>query len=185
MPSVFHLYLYVSQVFSLLFMIGSAMQLDMHDLKILEVLQTDGRISVSDLARRINLSSTPCAQRLRKLEMRGFISGYKAIVDPNAVKLDLLVFIQVTLKETDENTLQSFNSAIGRVPNVLECHMVGGDFDYLLKARVTGMNEYRKLLGGEIGSLPMVQGTHSYFVMEEVKDGTALPLKPVRVDGKK
>ena len=161
------------------------MPLDMHDLKILDVLQRDGRISVSDLARQINLSSTPCAQRLRKLEMRGYISGYKAIIEPGAIGLDLLVFIQVTLKETDETTLRSFNSAIGRVANVLECHMVGGDFDYLLKARISGMSDYRKLLGGEIGSLPMVQGTHSYFVMEEVKDGTPLPLKVLRKDRKK
>lgn len=161
------------------------MPLDTHDIKILDVLQSDGRISVSDLARQINLSSTPCALRLRKLEMHGFISGYQAIVDPHALGLDLLVFIQVTLKETDETTLRSFNAAIGRVENVLECHMVGGDFDYLLKARVAGMSEYRKLLGGEIGSLPMVQGTHSYFVMEEVKDGTPLPLKPVRPAAKK
>ncbi|MGI9515273.1 MAG: Lrp/AsnC ligand binding domain-containing protein [Anderseniella sp.] len=156
------------------------MPIDTHDIKMLDVLQSHGRISVSDLARQINLSSTPCAQRLRKLEMNGYISGYKAVVDPHALGLDLLVFIQVTLKETDEATLRSFNAAIGRVKNVLECHMVGGDFDYLLKARVAGMTEYRKLLGGEIGSLPMVQGTHSYFVMEEVKDGTPLPLKPVR-----
>lgn len=161
------------------------MPLDMHDLKILDILQSDGRISVSDLARQINLSSTPCAQRLRKLEMGGYISGYRAVVEPDAIGLDLLVFVQVTLKETDETTLRSFNSAIGRVANVLECHMVGGDFDYLLKARVAGMSEYRKLLGGEIGSLPMVQGTHSYFVMEEVKDGTPLPLKPVRTTSKK
>jgi len=161
------------------------MSLDMHDLKILDVLQTSGRISVSDLARQINLSSTPCAQRLRKLELQGYISGYKAIVDPGALGLDLLVFIQVALKETDETTLQSFNSAIRRVPSVLECHMVGGDFDYLLKARVAGMEEYRRLLGGEIGSLPMVQGTHSYFVMEEVKDESPLPLKPLRPAKKK
>jgi len=161
------------------------MSLDMHDLKMLDVLQASGRISVSDLARQINLSSTPCAQRLRKLELQGYISGYKAIVDPGALGLDLLVFIQVTLKETDETTLQSFNSAIKRIPNVLECHMVGGDFDYLLKARVAGMEEYRRLLGGEIGSLPMVQGTHSYFVMEEVKDETPLPLKPLRTGKKK
>ena len=161
------------------------MALDSHDLKILDVLQNAGRISVSDLARQINLSSTPCAQRLRKLEMQGYISGYKAIVDPAVLGLDLLVFIQVVLKGTDETTLQSFNTAIKRVPSVLECHMVGGDFDYLLKARVTGMEEYRWLLGGEIGSLPMVQGTHSYFVMEEVKDETPLPLKPLRPARKK
>ena len=85
------------------------MPLDMHDLKILDVLQTDGRISVSDLARQINLSSTPCAQRLRKLEMRGFISGYKPIVDPEAIGHDILVFIKYTLKETEERTLRSFN----------------------------------------------------------------------------
>ncbi len=117
--------------------------------------------------------------------MQGYISGYKVIVDPAVLGLDLLVFIQVVLKGTDETTLQSFNTAIKRVPSVLECHMVGGDFDYLLKARVTGMEEYRWLLGGEIGSLPMVQGTHSYFVMEEVKDETPLPLKPLRPARKK
>jgi len=161
------------------------MSFDMHDLKILDVLQTTGRISVSDLARQINLSSTPCAQRLRKLELQGVISGYRAVVVPDAIGLDLLVFIQVTLKETDETTLRAFNAAIGRVPNVLECHMVGGDFDYLLKARVAGMTDYRRLLGSEIGSLPMVQGTHSYFVMEEVKEGAPLPLKSLRPVGKK
>ncbi len=161
------------------------MSFDMHDLKILDVLQTTGRISVSDLARQINLSSTPCAQRLRKLELQGVISGYRAVVVPDAIGLDLLVFIQVTLKETDETTLRAFNAAIGRVPNVLECHMVGGDFDYLLKARVASMTDYRRLLGSEIGSLPMVQGTHSYFVMEEVKEGAPLPLKSLRPVGKK
>lgn len=161
------------------------MSFDMHDLKILDVLQTTGRISVSDLARQINLSSTPCAQRLRKLELQGVISGYRAVVVPDAIGLDLLVFIQVTLKETDETTLRAFNSAIARVPNVLECHMVGGDFDYLLKARVAGMTDYRRLLGSEISSLPMVQGTHSYFVMEEVKEGAPLPLKSLRPGGKK
>jgi Lrp/AsnC family leucine-responsive transcriptional regulator len=156
------------------------MSLDNYDLRILDALQANGRMSVSDLARQINLSATPCGMRLRKLETNGFISGYSANVSPRALGLDLLVFIQVTLKETDEKTLQAFNRAIGLVPHILECHMVGGDFDYLVKARVAGMAEYRNLLGGEIGSLPMVQGTHSYFVMEEVKDNGALPLKPVR-----
>jgi Lrp/AsnC family leucine-responsive transcriptional regulator len=99
--------------------------------------------------------------------------------------LDLLVFIEVTLKETGEQTLQAFNAAIRAVPHILECHMIGGNFDYLLKARVSDMPEYRALLGNEIGSLPMVQSTHSYFVMEEVKDIGMLPLKPVRSSAKR
>ncbi len=161
------------------------MPLDSHDLKILDLLQRDGRTSVSDISRQINLSATPTAQRVRRLETGGYITGYRAVVSPDALGLDLLVFIQVTLKETDEKTLQAFNRSIKLVPHILECHMVGGDFDYLVKARVAGMTEYRDLLGGEIGSLPMVQGTHSYFVMEEVKDNGPLPLKPVRSAGKK
>ena len=156
------------------------MTLDNYDLKILDILQSDGRASVSDISRRISLSVTPVAQRLRRLETTGQITGYRAIVSPRMLGLDLHVFIQVTLKETDEKTLQAFNRAISLVSHILECHMVGGDFDYLVKARVRDMSEYRNLLGGEIGSLPMVQGTHSYFVMEEVKDNGALPLKPVR-----
>ncbi len=163
----------------------NSVTIDTYDIKILEALQENGRTSVSDLARKINLSTTPCAQRLRKLEANGYIKGYTAIVSPRSLGLDLLVFIQVTLKETDEKTLQAFNRAVLLLPHILECHMVGGDFDYLVKARVSGMQDYRKLLGGEISSLPMVQGTHSYFVMEEIKDSGALPLAPLRNAGKR
>jgi Lrp/AsnC family leucine-responsive transcriptional regulator len=161
------------------------MKLDIYDLNLLDALQQDGRASITDLARRINLSATPCAQRLRKLEASGVIASYRALIDPRRLGLDLLVFIEVTLKETGEQTLQAFNAAIRAVPHILECHMVGGNFDYLLKARVADMPQYRALLGSEIGSLPMVQSTHSYFVMEEVKDMGPLPLKPVRTAGKR
>lgn len=160
-------------------------KLDSYDLKLLDALQRDGRASIADLSKKINLSATPCAQRLRKLEKAGLITGYRALFDPRVLGLDLLVFIEVTLKETGEQTLQAFNSAIRAVPHILECHMIGGNFDYLLKARVSDMPEYRALLGNEIGSLPMVQGTHSYFVMEEVKDIGMLPLKPVRSSAKR
>ena len=162
-----------------------SLKLDTYDFNLLDALQKDGRASIPDLAKRINLSATPCAQRLRKLESAGIIGSYRALLDPRALGLDLLVFIEVTLKETGEQTLQAFNAAILAVPHILECHMIGGNFDYLLKARVSDMPQYRALLGSEIGSLPMVQGTHSYFVMEEVKDTGPLPLKPVRSAGKR
>lgn len=161
------------------------MKLDIYDTNLLDALQKDGRASIADLAKRINLSATPCTQRLRKLEAAGLIGGYSAQIDPRALGLDLLVFIEVTLKETGEQVLRAFNTAIRNVPHILECHMIGGNFDYLLKARVADMPQYRALLGNEIGSLPMVQGTHSYFVMEEVKDRGPLPLKPVRSAAKK
>ena len=154
-------------------------RLDAIDVALLDILQADGRIAVSELARKVNLSATPCTLRLRRLEQAGVIAGYRAALNPRALGLDLVVFVTVTLKATDEATLEAFNRAIRPVPQVLECHMVGGGFDYLIKARVRDMAEYRDLLGGVIGALPMVEATHSYFVMEEVKEAQRLPLKPV------
>jgi Lrp/AsnC family transcriptional regulator, leucine-responsive regulatory protein len=150
--------------------------LDFLDLQILDALQTNGRTSVTDLSKRVNLSSTPCTLRIRKLELTGVIQGYHARLTPKALDLALLVFVTVKLKATDEHTLRAFNAAVKPVKQILECHMTGGGFDYLLKIRVKDMVEYRQILGGVIGTLPMVEGTHSYFVMEEVKETTLLPI---------
>jgi Lrp/AsnC family transcriptional regulator, leucine-responsive regulatory protein len=150
--------------------------IDFIDLQILNTLQQDGRLAVTDLAKRINLSATPCTQRIKKLEQTGVIQGYHARVSPLAMNMALLVFVTVKLRATDEATLRGFNAAVKPIKQILECHMTGGGFDYLLKLRVKDMVEYRQILGGVIGEMPMVEGTHSYFVMEEVKETTLLPI---------
>jgi len=150
--------------------------LDSIDFALLEALQSQGRLPVVELAKRINLSPTPCTLRMRKLEQDGVISGYHARLNPAVLGQALLVFVTVSLKATDEATLKAFNAAVKPVKQILECHMVGGGFDYLIKIRVRDMAEYRDILGGVIGALPMVESTHSYFVMEEVKESPLLPI---------
>jgi Lrp/AsnC family leucine-responsive transcriptional regulator len=150
--------------------------LDSTDLAILAALQDNARIPVVELARRVNLSPTPCTLRIRRLEQDGVITGYHARLDPRALGHALMVFVTVSLKSTDEKTLRAFNAAVKPVKQILECHMVGGGFDYLLKLRVRDMGEYRDILGGVLGALPMVESTHSYFVMEEVKELASLPI---------
>ena len=154
----------------------SAANLDQTDLAILTALQAEGRLPVVELAKRVNLSATPCTLRMRRLEREGYISGYHARLDPRRLGRALLVFVQVKLKSTDEVSLAEFNRAIRPVEQVLECHLVGGGYDYLLKLRVADMQAYREILGGVIGTLPVVENTHSFFVMEEVKESTTLPL---------
>jgi Lrp/AsnC family transcriptional regulator, leucine-responsive regulatory protein len=151
-------------------------ELDPIDYSILSVLQIEGRLPIVELAKRVNLSATPCTLRIRKLEQDGVITGYHAALNAKALGRALLVFVQVKLKSTDEATLLAFNDAMKPVVPVLECHMVGGGFDYLLKLRVADMQEYRDVLGGMISALPMVEATHSYFVMEEVKESRILPV---------
>jgi Lrp/AsnC family transcriptional regulator, leucine-responsive regulatory protein len=154
----------------------STVQVDAIDLQILRHLQTDARTSVVELSKRINLSPTPVTQRIRKLEQSGVIAGYHARVSPKALGQALMVFVTVKLRGTDEATLEKFNAAVKPVKQILECHMVGGGFDYLLKLRVRDMSEYREILGGVISTLPMIEGTHSYFVMQEVKESPILPI---------
>lgn len=150
--------------------------LDSVDLAILAALQENARMAVVELAKRVNLSPTPCTLRIRRLEQEGVITGYHARLAPKTLGQALMVFVTVSLKSTDEKILRAFNAAVKPVQQILECHMVGGGFDYLLKIRVRDMGEYRDILGGVIGALPMVESTHSYFVMEEVKESAILPL---------
>ncbi len=152
------------------------MILDTTDLVILDQLQHDARLTVTEMSKRVNLSPTPCTLRMRRLETDGIILGYHARISPAALNAALLVFVTVKLRATDEATLANFNAAVKPVRQILECHMTGGGFDYLLKIRVKDMGEYREILGGIIGQLPMVEGTHSYFVMEEVKETNLLAI---------
>lgn len=152
------------------------MTLDSIDMTILKELQQDARVTTVELARRINLSPTPCANRIRRLQREGYIIGFHARLNPARLGRALLVFVNVKLRNTDERALAAFNRAMARLPEVLECHMVGGGFDYLIKLRVHDMKEYRAFLGQVIGAMESVENTHSYFVMEEVKETPLLPL---------
>jgi Lrp/AsnC family leucine-responsive transcriptional regulator len=150
--------------------------LDTIDRRILRELQRDGRISNQALAERVNLSPTPCLARVRRLERDGFITGYAAFVDPEKLDAALLVFIEVVLDRTDENVFDEFKRAVLNMPQVLECQMVAGGFDYLIKARVKDMIDYRRFLGQSLAGLPSVRETHTYVVMEEVKATTAIAI---------
>jgi len=150
--------------------------LDFIDLQLLTTLQNEGRIPVVELAKKVNLSATPCTLRMRRLEQEGVIVGYHARINPVALNQALMVFVTVSLKATDEASLKAFNAAVKPVRQILECHMLGGGFDYLLKIRVRDMPEYREILGSIIGALPMIESTHSYFVMEQVKESPLLPI---------
>ena len=154
--------------------------LDLIDLQLLTTLQNEGRIPVVELAKKVNLSATPCTLRMRRLEQEGVIVGYHARINPVALNQALMVFVTVSLKATDEASLKAFNAAVKPVKQILECHMLGGGFDYLLKIRVRDMPEYREILGSIIGALPMIESTHSYFVMEQVKESPLLPIPRLR-----
>ncbi len=150
--------------------------LDDIDRKILRRLQRDGRVSNIELSRAIHLSPTPCLERVRRLERAGYITDYVALLDPDMLDAKVMVFVQVTLDRTTPDVFKQFRSAIVELPEVLECHMVAGGFDYLVKIRVADMAAYRHVLGERLTALPGVAQTHSYVVMEEVKSTQALPI---------
>ena len=150
--------------------------LDKIDLNILRELQADGRIKNTELASRVGLSATPCAERVRNLEKLGYIQGYNARLNPKLLDLELLVFVEITLLRTSPDVFEEFRSAVLDLPQVLECHLVSGNFDYLLKARVADMAAYRQLLGETLLTLPGVSDSRTYVVMEEIKERQILPV---------
>lgn len=145
-------------------------QLDKIDRRILRELQRDGRLANVELAKRVGLSPTPCLERVKKLEDEGYIRGYHAHLDPVRLGAGLLVFVEIRLLRTATDVFDEFKRAVVVLPQVLECHLVSGDFDYLIKARVPDMAAYRRLLGETLLTLPHVSGSRSYAVMEEVKE---------------
>lgn len=151
-------------------------ELDPVDRRLLRVLQADGRLSNAELARRCNLSAAACFERVRRLRERKVITGYAALIDPVKVGRGLLIFIEVHLDRTTGDVFEAFADAIRRQPEVLECHLVAGGFDYLIKARIGDMDAYRDFLGNVLVRMPGVRETRTYAVLEEVKATTALPL---------
>ena len=152
-------------------------RLDRTDRLILKYLQEDGRISNVALARKVNLSATPCLERVRRLERRGYIRGYTALLDPAMVDAGLLVFVEIDLLRTSPDAFRDFRREAGKLPELLECHLVSGSFDYLIKARVADMAAYRQLLGETLLVLPGVSDSRTYVVIEEVKEKQTLPIE--------
>lgn len=144
--------------------------LDKIDLSILLELQKNGRITVTELANKVGLSKTPSQARMRRLEQDGYIKGYTAIIDQARLGVEHVAFVKVSLTDTKTNALAAFNDAVQEIPEVEQCHMIAGDFDYLLKVRTTNIKTYRKVLGEKISTLPFVKQTSTFVVMEAVKD---------------
>lgn len=150
--------------------------LDRTDRRMLSILQSDGRIAAVDLAARIGLSPPSTGERLKRLQKEGYIEGFSARLNPQKLGFGILVFIEVSLDKTTPDVFEIFAKAVRRAPEVLECHMVAGGFDYLIKTRLADMATYREFLGNVLLSLPGVRETRTYAVLEEVKNDGPLPL---------
>ncbi|QIB66627.1 Lrp/AsnC ligand binding domain-containing protein [Kineobactrum salinum] len=146
------------------------------DRRLLRLLQQDARCSYAELARQVGLSTTPCKERIKRLEREGVIRGYQAILNPDFLDAGLVVFVQIRLSRTSQDIFEEFKQSAFELPEVQECYLVSGNFDYLIKARVADMNAYRAFLGETLLTLPGVQESTSYVVMEQVKETLALSI---------
>lgn len=155
---------------------ASSRELDKIDRHILQLLQQEGRMSYVELGDRVGLSTTPCMERVKRLEREKFILGYGARLNPQKLQANLLVFVEISLYSKSADIFDDFRRAATKLPHVLECHLVSGDFDYLIKARISEMASYRKLLGDILLRLPGVRESKSYIVMEELKETLAIPI---------
>ena len=148
----------------------SRTELDDFDRAILHVLRGEGRISVTALAGRISLSKSPTQTRLRRLEREGYITGYRALVDHRRLGQGHVAFVEVRLSDTREAALRAFNDGVRACPEIEECHLIAGAFDYLLKVRSEDIHRYRQVLAERISSLPHVASTSTHVAMEAVKE---------------
>ena len=151
--------------------------LDRIDLKILRALQEDGRLSNLKLAESVTLSPTAVLARVARLTKEGYILGYEARLNPLKLGASLMVFVEVLLDRTTPHVFEAFKAAVQVRAEIMECHMVAGGFDYLLKTRMADMPAYREFAGTVLWQLPGVRETRTYAVMEEVKNSTQLPLR--------
>lgn len=159
-------------------MADNVFQLDRIDLKILDLLQKDGRISNIKLAEAVNLSPTAVIARVQKLTKEDFISGYHAHLNPDKLNASFLVFVEILLDKTTPHVLDDFIEAVQRYPEIIECHMTSGGFDFLVKIRSKNMEEFRRISGQVLWQLPGIKETRSYPVMQVVKENMILKLNP-------
>jgi len=144
--------------------------LDRFDEEIMAILSVEGRLPVTELAKRIGISKSPCQVRLKRLLAKGYIKGFRAIVDPGKLGREHVAFVEIRLSDTREKALQQFNRAVAKIPEVEQCHMIAGSFDYLLKVRSADILSFRRTLGESITMLPHVASSSSFVSMEAVKD---------------
>ncbi|NEH49830.1 winged helix-turn-helix transcriptional regulator [Rhizobium leguminosarum] len=154
---------------------SSEESLDRIDLKILRALQSEGRLTNADLAERVNVSAATCHRRTQRLFEEGFITGVRAEVAPTAIGLGALVMVGVVLDRSTPESFAEFEGAVMVMKEVLECNLVAGDFDYLLKIRVRDIADFNKLHGQKLIALPGIRQTRTFFVMKEVKENARLP----------
>ncbi len=152
------------------------MPLDSFDRQILKHLTANGRMRITELASHIGLSKTPCQARVKRLEAEGYILGYHAALSAEKLGLSHIAFVQITLNNTREPALVAFNAAVRALPEIEQCHMIAGGFDYLLKVRTSDIEAYRKIMGEQISTLPHVKSSSTFVSMEAVKESA--PLTP-------
>ncbi|MBU2992672.1 Lrp/AsnC ligand binding domain-containing protein [Octadecabacter sp. 1_MG-2023] len=150
-------------------------EMDGFDRKILDVIAVDGRISVTELSKRIGLSKSPTQARLRRLEENGVVRGYRALLDPIRLGRDHVAFVEVKLTDTREAALAEFNNAVLQIPEIEQCHLIAGAFDYLLKVRTASMTSYRVVLAERLSTLPYLANTSTYVAMQSVKEEAVAP----------
>ena len=145
-------------------------ELDKFDTKILSILSTEGRLTITELASRVGLSKSPCQVRLKRLVKTGYIQGFQAILNPQKLGLEHIAITTVKMTKTTEKYLNEFNQAVVRIPEVEMCHLIASSFDYLLKVRSSDIQAYRRVLADEISTLPNVASTSTFIAMESIKD---------------
>ncbi len=149
---------------------GKESRIDDFDRKILDVLSVDGRITVTRLAALVGISKTPCQVRLQRLIDQGYITGFRAMIDYQKLDRGHVAFAEVKLRDTTRSALEAFNAAVQEIPEIEQCHMIAGPFDYLLKVRTSDINAYRQVLGERISALPHVASSSTFVSMQSVKE---------------
>lgn len=145
-------------------------QLDAIDKRILDELQIDGRLSIVELANRVNLTKTPCSERVKRLEKSGVIKHYRAVLNPDLIEKKQVTIVHITLNQTSDNSFEEFNKAVIDIPEIESCVLIAGQFDYVLRVRTRDIAHFREILGEAIGKLPGVRQSNSFAVMETVKE---------------
>lgn len=145
-------------------------EIDRIDNRMIDALVENGRISITELSEKVGLSKTPCQLRLKRLINDGYITGFRAVLNPAKMGMDHIAFAEVKLSDTREEALTAFNTAVKKIREVEECHMIASSFDYLLKVRTSDIKRYRIVLGEKISTLPYVASTSTFVVMQNVVD---------------
>lgn len=155
------------------------MKFDSKDIKILELLQEDGKITHKEIAEKLGLSVTPVYERIKKLEKAKYISKYVALVEPKLVGLEFCAYSSIKLKQHEAQRIATFERDVALLEEVQECYHLAGDADYLLKVHVKNMEEYQNFLTTKLSAIENISNVKSSFVMKEIKRETKLPVENI------